>query len=185
MRISFSGPGCSGKSTLLKKCQEYYGDRFQYIEEVTRPALKKGLKINEDGDSKTQLYILEQHIHNNKLTGVIMDRCIIDGLVYTTWLHQQGKVTDTVQSIYDDKYTDLLCNLDLVFYTKPVSLVDDGQRSTDPDFINGVEKLFENLIWSMEVYDESPVVIVLEGDVEKRFNDIKIAIEKHEHSTIG
>ena len=45
--------------------------------------------------------------------------------------------------------------------------------------------MFENVIWSMETCDESPLVIHLNGDVETRFNYIKIAIEQHEHSTIG
>lgn len=185
MRISFTGPGCSGKSTLLKKCEDYYGDRFEYVKEVTRPALSEGLKINENGDSKTQLYILEEHIRNDSMNNVIMDRCIVDGLVYTTWLYGEDKVTETVMRTYDKVYKELINNLDIIFYTKPVCLVDDGERSTDPKFISDIEYLFENLMWDMEVYDESPVVIVLEGDVEKRFNDIKIAIKKYEHSTIG
>ena len=185
MRISFTGPGCSGKSTLLKKCREYYGDRFDYVDEVTRPALHSGLKINEDGDSNTQLYILEQHIHNDSLDNVIMDRCIIDGLVYTNWLHMEGRVSDTVQTTYDKSYKELIKNLDIIFYTYPVKLEDDGERSTNAEFITGIQTMFENIIWDMEIYDESPLVIHLQGDVETRFNDIKLAIKQHEHTPIG
>jgi nicotinamide riboside kinase len=185
MRISFTGPGCSGKTTLLKKCREHYGDKFDYVDEVTRPALHSGLKINEDGDSSTQLYILEQHIRNDSLDNVIMDRCIIDGLVYTNWLHMEGKVSDTVQRTFDKAYKELVNNLDIVFYTSPVQFQDDGERSTNTKFITDIEQMFENVIWSMETCDKSPLVIHLNGEFATRFNYIKIAIEQHEHSTIG
>jgi hypothetical protein len=185
MRISFTGPGCSGKSTLLAKCRDHYGDRFDYVEEVTRPALHSGLKINEEGDSKTQLYILEQHIINNNLKNVIMDRCIIDGVVYTNWLHMEGKVSDTVQATYDKLYKDLVKNLDIIFYTKPVKLEDDGERSTNAKFIADIEAMFENMIWSMHIYDDIPIIVVLDGDVEHRFSKIKQSIKQHEHTAIG
>lgn len=185
MRISFTGPGCSGKSTLLKQCQDYYGDRFDYVEEVTRPALRDGLKINEDGDSKTQLYILEQHVRNNDLSNVIMDRCIIDGLVYTTWLYSQGKVSQTVQETYERVFSELIGNLDIVFYTKPVPFVDDGQRSTNPKFISDIEKIFEDTIHKLQSTDNSPDIVVLDSEYESRFNNIKLQIKKYEHSTVG
>lgn len=182
MRVSFTGPGCSGKSTLLKKCQDYYGDKFKYVEEVTRPALHKGLKINENGDNKTQLYILEEHLKNDKLDDVIMDRCIIDGFVYTTWLCMEKRVDESILNAYAKVYSDLVSNLDIVFYTMPVKLEDDGERSTDSKFIEGVQKVFENVI-SLEK-EFSPInIICLEGDVETRFNDIKIAIEEHEQTS--
>ena len=94
MKISFTGTGCSGKSTLLQLCQDYYGDRFEYITEVTRPLARKGFKINEDGDDATQRAIIDAHIENNKLSNVVMDRCIIDGYVYTNWLHSLDKVNE-------------------------------------------------------------------------------------------
>ena len=89
MKISFTGTGCSGKSTLLKLCQEKYGDKFEYVTEVTRPIARKGLTINEGGDDSTQRAIIDAHINNNRLKDVIMDRCIIDGLVYTNWLYKK------------------------------------------------------------------------------------------------
>ena len=182
MRISFTGPGCSGKTTLLKKCQEHYGDEFEYVEEVTRPALKEGMKINEDGDNKTQLYVLAEHLKNDKLDNVIMDRCIIDGFVYTTWLHMERKVDESVLNAYTKVYSQLIDNLDIVFACKPVKLEDDGERSTDSEFIEGVKKVFENVV-RLEHQFSKVSIIYLEGDVETRFNDIKIAIQKHERTS--
>ena len=69
MKISFTGTGCSGKSTLLTKCKEYYGDKFTYVTEITRPIARKGLPINEDGNDDTQKAIIDAHIENNKSAG--------------------------------------------------------------------------------------------------------------------
>ena len=178
MRISFTGPGCSGKTTLLNKCREHYGDRFDYIEEVTRPALKKGLKINEGGDNETQLFILEEHLKNDKLANVIMDRCIVDGFVYTTWLHLENKVDESVLNQYEKIYLELLDNIDILFYTKPVPLVDDGVRSVDEMFTSGIQNVFELVIQLAKVGNTK--IVTLEGDVDTRFNDIKIAIEQYD-----
>ena len=72
MKISFTGTGCSGKSTLLTKCSEYYGDKFTYVTEITRPIARMGLPINEDGNDETQRAIIDAHIQNNKLDNVII-----------------------------------------------------------------------------------------------------------------
>ena len=32
MIFTFTGPQCSGKTTLLKKCKEYYGSKLCYID---------------------------------------------------------------------------------------------------------------------------------------------------------
>ena len=97
----------------------------------------------------------------------------------------EGRVSDTVQTTYDKSYKELIKNLDIIFYTYPVKLEDDGERSTNAEFITGIQTMFENIIWDMEIYDESPLVIHLQGDVETRFNDIKLAIKQHEHTPIG
>ena len=137
MKVSFTGTGCSGKSTLLNLCKEYYGDEFKYVTEVTRPIARKGFTINEKGGDETQNQIIQAHIENNKLDDVIMDRCIVDGFIYTTWLYQ--------------KDIDEMMNI----------------------LLKG--KSFSDLYIGRVIY--------LEGDLEKRFNDIKIAIEQHEHTT--
>ena len=183
MKISFTGSHSSGKSTLLKKCTEHYGNKFTYVHEVTRPAQKMGLIINEWGDDKTQAYILGEHLKNDQLEGdVIMDRCFIDGWVYTTWLHSQKCVGYTIQKTYDDLWSRMIGNLDLVFFTDPVKLENDGVRSTSEVFRDGVQSLFETQITLMEEDENFKGKIVrLKGDVETRFKNIKIAIGELEN----
>ena len=184
MRISFTGPQCSGKSTLLAKCQAHYGDKFDYVEEVTRPALEQGLKINEQGNNKTQLYILGEHIENDKLENVIMDRCIIDGWVYTSYLSMEGSVSEIVRTVFDRTFDSLIRNLNIVFYTNPVPFVTDGVRSTDERFRKNVTGIFETFIPVIKRDRRfKGKIIDLSGDVEARFNTVKTAIDKYDRTS--
>ena len=160
MRISFTGTGCSGKSTMLKACQEHYGDRFQYITEVTRPLARKGFKINEEGDSATQRAIIDAHIDNDKIDNVIMDRCIIDGYVYTEWLFHEQKVTPEIYEYAYDTLNDILNNIDIIFYCEPLEMKDE---------------------WNCAY--KGTLITLKNKPVDKRFEDIKIAIETHECNT--
>ena len=185
MKISFTGTGCSGKSTLLTKCREYYGDKFTYVTEVTRPIARKGLPINEDGNDDTQRAIIDAHIENNKLDDVIMDRCIVDGYVYTTWLFDQEQVTSDIYEYAWNTLNDILNDIDIIFYCTPVEMEDDGERSTNENFRREVDSMMRQLLFQDEFNQSfANKLIILEGDVATRFNDIKIAIEQHDHHTI-
>ena len=186
MKISFTGTGCSGKSTLLKKCKEYYGNRFDYVTEVTRPIARKGLPINEDGNDDTQRAIIDAHIQNNKLDDVIMDRCIVDGYVYTEWLFNQQKVNEETYEYAYNTLDDILNDLDIIFYCCPLEMEDDGERSVNENFQQDIANSMTQLLYQEDWNSTyKGKLVTLEGDVDKRFNDIKIAIEKHEHSTVG
>ena len=185
MRISFTGTGCSGKSTLLTMCKDYYGDKYQYVDEITRPIARKGLAINEEGDDNTQRAIIEAHIQNNSLDNVIMDRCIVDGYVYTNWLFGKGKVTEETYQFAWATFIELVNNLDIIFFTSPVEMKDDGERSTSVNFQKDIDDIMRQLMCldpRFSIFKQR--LVILSGDVEKRFNDIKIAIEDHEHSTV-
>ena len=182
MKVSFTGTGCSGKSTLLKLCQEKYGDKFEYVTEVTRPIARKGLTINEGGDDSTQRAIIDAHIQNNRLGNAIMDRCIIDGLVYTKWLYIKGKVDHHTMDYAYTNYINLIKDLDIVFHTEPVDMVDDGERSTSTDFQSEIYKLFKQQLERLK-YDRinfTGKIVNLEGSVEKRFNDIIMTLQTYE-----
>ena len=148
MKISFTGTGCSGKSTLLDKCREYYGDKFTYVTEVTRPIARKGLPI-------------------------------------TTWLFDQEKVTSDIYEYAWNTLDDILNDIDIIFYCAPVQMEDDGERSINESFQKDIDNMMTQLLFQDD-FNRSfkNNLITLEGDVETRFNDIKIAIEQHEYNTI-
>ena len=85
MKIAFTGAQSTGKTTLLQavKSNEEFRYKYEFIDEITRRMVKKGLKINEAGGNTTQLLIMNEHIKNLLYQNVIMDRCVLDGVVYT------------------------------------------------------------------------------------------------------
>jgi hypothetical protein len=186
MKISFTGTGCSGKSTLLKKCSEYYGDKFTYVTEITRPIARKGLPINEDGNDDTQRAIIDAHFQNNKLTDVIMDRCIVDGYVYTQWLFEKQKVNEETYMYAWNTFNEIIDDLDIIFYCCPLEMEDDGERSVNENFQKDIANNMTMLLYQepwLQPY-KGKLVTLYPDDVDKRFNDIKIAIEEYEHSTV-
>ncbi len=176
MRISFTGAQCSGKTTLLNKCIEHYGDRFEYVTEVTRPIARMGMPINESGDDDTQRAIIESHILNSTIENVIMDRCIIDGLLYTKHLYDMKRVNFDTWTYAYDTYLNLLNRLDVVFYTEAVEMVDDGVRSTSDSFRESMINSFNRWVTFLE-NDTQPEfrgeIIRLRGSVDDRFSIIK------------
>lgn len=176
MIITLCGPQSSGKSTLLN----YLSDRnpdFKFIPEVTRYIKRKyALPINEQGSILTQMMIMTQHVanaynvNNNQSINVILDRCSIDGLIYTHWLCENGldmsaySFAQTMHELTVSKY-------DVIFVTSPegVLLDDDGERSIDVDFRNGIIKLFDEHFSTHEYSN----VIVLKGSVRERLQTIK------------
>lgn len=176
MRVSFSGAQSSGKTTLLNECKHIYKD-YRFVDEVTRLVKRSyGVNINEIGDGNTQLYILAEHIKNHLIPGdkLVLDRCILDGYVYTKYQVNNGKVSQSILDGFNAVFGVLFDKLDLVFYTDPsdVELVDDGERSADIKFREDIIEIFENLI----TYKMSPKnrekIIRLKGSVQERMDTI-------------
>lgn len=184
MIASFSGPQSSGKTTLLNYLQEK-NCHIAFVPEVTRLVKRKyHLPINEDGTNVTQLMIVTEHLRNvykfADYTNAILDRCALDGLVYTQWLYNEGKVDkcvlDTANTIYDQ----IISKYDLIFYTSPddVVLTDDGERSVNAKFRSDIIEIFNSYIANL------PNVVTLCGTVEERLKTIKKEIESRKLSYI-
>jgi thymidylate kinase len=182
MLISFSGVQSSGKSTLLKLCKEIYSDRYEFVDEVTRLVKREfNVPINEQGTGLTQCLITNKHIENvlrfRETKGAIFDRCILDGLCYTGYLHIEGSVPGWVFDYTKNVFKKLISQYDVIFYTDPydVALVDDGERSVDVEFRNKMIETFEQAIIS---YDDllKDKIVRLKGTVEERMEAIKIRL---------
>jgi thymidylate kinase len=182
MIVSFSGVQSSGKTTLLKACKEIYDDRFEFIDEVTRLVKREfNVPINEEGTGLTQCLITNKHIENVlrfREKDVILDRCILDGLCYTGYLHLEGTVPKWVFDYTKNVFKKLISQYDIIFYTDPydVALVDDGERSTDIEFRNKMIETFEQAIFSYKDILQDKL-FRLKGTVEERMEDIKIRLQ--------
>lgn len=176
MKLAFTGAQSTGKTTLLKELKRdpELSLKYDFRDEITRRMQKKGLSINESGNDITQLLIMNSHIKNTLIDNVIMDRCALDGLVYTDWMYRKGKIQQWVIEYADNVFKMLIDRYDYIFYLVPeFDIEDDGVRSTDIDFRNEIVILFEQYIKAWNI-----PVIKLTGTVEQRLNKIKETINE-------
>ena len=174
MLVSFTGAQSTGKSTMLNMCCNHPVFRkFHCVPEVTRKVKREqNLDINEQGDSVTQLFILKAHLHNHYLKGdALLDRCIVDGVVYTQYLYENNKVKNWVYQYAIELFNLLVPRLDVIFYTHPddVELVDDGERSVDVKFRNDIVLGMKDFIGLSRCKDK---VVYLRGTPEERMKTI-------------
>lgn len=173
MIISFTGAQSTGKSTLLEKLKTNERFRkFNFVPEITRSLKKKyKIDINESGDEFTQLLTVNSHLYNyidHKDGNVILDRCILDGMIYTMYQYQTKKIPIEVFNYSEYLFKKLIGELDIILYTEPdIPLVDDGERSANEEFRNVIIKLFEEAIQHYKIN-----VVRLKGSVEERLETI-------------
>ena len=170
MKIAFTGAQSTGKTTLLNKLKrDIEFSPYIFMGEIIRRMTKKGLKINEGGDDMTQLLIMNSHVANILIDKCVMDRCALDGVVYTRWLFEQGKVSEWVMDFAEKVHEKLIDKYDHIFYLTPeFEIEDDGVRSIDKGFQKRIVKLFEDYILECEI----PVTHIT-GSVEERIKQIK------------
>ena len=190
MIFSFTGAQCTGKTTLLKHLYKENGDYpFVFIPEVTRLIRREyNMPINEGGDDLTQMLIMTEHVRNvfrdrtdYIIRGVhqIFDRCALDGIVYSHYLLDKGKINRATYDACDLIYKKLINKYDVIFYTshKDVELVDDGERSVDKIFREDIIGLFD-MYMQYNIIEKGPRVVHLEGSVEERLKTIKSTLDK-------
>lgn len=173
MLVAFTGPQSSGKSTLIEAIKDKFPD-FEYKPSATRSIKAKGFTINNIGDNfdDTQKEVINSHIDNIKYYlehkgNVILDRCILDGIVYTTYFYRKGKVSESVMD-YGNKAIEKYYNVyNTVFYLDPsgVPLADDNVRSTDIIFR-------KDIIYIFNEYLEKYPATILSGSIDERVNKV-------------
>lgn len=174
MKIAITGAQSTGKSTLLrflKQDDDLKG--FEFIDELTRQIAAKGIDINEEGSNMSQIFTVTIHAENIMKKHFISDRCTLDGLVYTRWLHDQGKVDDWMMDYALGVAREVLPRYDYIFYLPPeIPIEDDGVRSADEQFRKDITKLFEFYIdrLKLKVYE-------LSGSVPERAKTFKRTLQ--------
>jgi len=184
MIISFTGAQSTGKTTLLNLIRDKTYD-FNYVDEVTRRIKREyNLPINEGGGDITQSMIMADHIANVYKKGdhdvTVLDRCAVDGVVYTQWLYNNGQVKKATLDHAKLIFEMLIEEYDAIFITSPVDveLVDDGERSTNIEFREDIQSLFDMYIGHLMVDNKDENVFVVAGTVEERMNYIQKVLAK-------
>lgn len=183
MLIAFTGPQSSGKTTLLDLVKDYTDKQqmgYIYIGSSTRVLKTKGFTINNIGDTfdETQMAVIKSHLDNIKYYethggNVVLDRCLLDGIVYTRYFYNQSKVSEKVMNYSENILRKYYSAYDIVFYLDPtgVPLVADKERSTDITFRNDIIDLFNEYLMEYKTTK-------LTGTIDNRLNTIKSTISK-------
>ena len=182
--FTFTGAQSTGKTTLLKTVMSLYPERFEYVTEVTRRIQRMGVTINDEAKNYdlTQSLIISDHLLNYmkvhdqsdyNIKDILLDRCIVDGYIYTKYFYEQNKVSTKVMNFAEYWFKELTCKYDVIFYTNPadVKLIDDGIRSTNNDFRNRIIELYNT-----EFIDKFDNICILKGSVNERLEQMKIVM---------
>ena len=180
MRIAITGAQSTGKSTLLrflKNDDDLKG--FEFIDELTRKIAAKGININEEGSNMSQIFTVTIHAENIIKDHFISDRCALDGLVYTRWLFDQGKVDKWILDYALGVAKEVIPRYDYIFYLPAeIPIEDDGIRSANVKFRDEIVSLFEEYTKKLGVK-----LIELSGSVKDRAKMFKKVIGPKLYST--
>ena len=194
MKISVTSTQNMGKSTYIQDFLKEW-PMYKTPEKTYRDVIKeKGLVINEAGSEESQKIILDalvdQAIEYSKEDNVILDRCVLDNLAYTSWLNLNDKVSDKFLDESRLIVRETLKLYDILFFF-PVSkfnnvpLEQDGLRSTDPQYREEIDMLFKAFQQSYLSGDgrvfpssECPAFIELYGSREERIKLTSLYIDK-------
>lgn len=193
MKIVFCGPQCNGKSTLIKE----FLKRWPMYKEakLSYRNLLKTNKVtgNKEGTAESQKAILNAIIDDTqKATAkgddfLVFDRCVIDNIVYSLWLNENGKVSD--EFIMDTKRIafEAIRVFDIIFYLplrEEIKIVSKKGRSIDPKYRQEIDNIFRAVVGSYEKNlgiffpkEDCPAVITLEGPPDLRIEQIPMYIK--------
>lgn len=166
MKIAISGLHGQGKTTILNTLKdiETFKD-YTFVDSPTRSLIGKH-SINEAGTQDTQAAIMFQHYINQINNNVIVDRCALDGMAYTTYFTDQMHIS--IYSILRSLYLYLIQQYNIIYYIEPeLDLVSDGTRSINLPFFESVKSNFEYLIRTDKIK-----VVSVQGTVEQRIKKI-------------
>ena len=169
-KVAICGAHSQGKTTLVNKLKEVpmltHDLKFSFNINLTRN-LSKLLPINEAGDSASQYLIMARHLEFALTPGRwIMDRGALDGIAYSHYFYDKGQVDKSIMEAIEKVYEMCLPHYNKMFYIAPeLPLIEDGQRSVDKEFFDGVVKQFEFYTRHFSINDR---IIMLTGSVEER-----------------
>jgi hypothetical protein len=152
MKIAVVGTQCVGKSTYIQDFLAKW-PMYKTPEKTYRDLVKeKGISINKLGTEESQQLILnflvDQSMEYSKSDHVIFDRCVLDNLAYSSWLHLNGKVSEKFLDSSRILVRETLKMYDILFFlpltkTSPVEIVEDGIRDTDPVYREEIDNIFK------------------------------------------
>jgi len=155
MKIAVCGTSCIGKTTYIQDFLQTWKN-YKNPEKTYRNSVDKEL-LNKSGTEESQKFILnalvDQAIEFSKKDNVIFDRCVLDNLVYTTWLYLNDKVSEKFLEESRIIVRETLKLYDILFFipiTKvaPVEISEKETRETDSVYREEIDNIFKSFISS-------------------------------------
>ena len=172
MKIALTGLHGQGKTTLLNALKEHSSFKdFTFIQSPTRE-LSKTLPINENGTQDTQIHIMMTHYNNiNTTNNIILDRCSIDGLVYTKYFKNSNKIDNNIYKSIHYMHEYIMKHYSYIFYIEPIlDICDDGVRSTNEHFTSNIKNIFEETINQLIYFKNIKNIFKIKGTTDERIN---------------
>ena len=176
--IAFTGPGCSGKTTLIKSLNfnEFLTGEVKNIDSHTRELKSKGYPINNEGSDDTQIMITYGHymnIKNGLGCNCIFDRCVLDGFIYTKRLCRLDQVSSYVKAFAEGIFLKNITRYDHIFYCVPdFEYKKDKDRKANKKDEEMIRSLYDNEIRVLEnvlhMHHGKNVITKLTGSVKER-----------------
>lgn len=192
MKIAVIGTANIGKSTYIQDFLKKW-PMYKLVDSEYRKLLKeKNLPHSKNGTEESQTEILnclvDEIVKYSKEDFVIFDRCVVDVLAYSTWLHLNDKVSEKFLDSQRILIRETLKLYDLLFFiplTKvaPVQIEDNGIRETDPIYREEIDTIFKAFQESYHRGDgrvfpasDCPAIIEIFGNPEERMKMTELYI---------
>lgn len=184
MKIACVGTACQGKSTFikdfLKNWPNYITPETSYRDVIKEQKLPHSKEGTEESQRIILNALLDQSEKYSKNDNVIFDRCALDNLAYSSWLHLNGKISERFLDETRIIVREALKTFDILFLfpiTKfsPVEFEDDELRDNDLQYREEIDNIFKVFMQSYLQGDgrvfpvgDCPAFIELFGNPEER-----------------
>ena len=181
-KAAICGAHSQGKTTLVNalKNDPYLAgeNHFSFRTNLTRGLKDLNIPINEKGTSLTQYLVMARHLEYSLTPGNwILDRGALDGIAYTSYFYEKNQISREIYDAAIEVYKECLSRYDKIFYVVPeLDLKDDGERSTEKEFFNGVIKQFDFYIKHGLTVNNNVKYVM--GTVEERVDIVINEIKK-------
>lgn len=175
-RIAFVGSFSTGKTTLAHEIANESG--LPLLPEVAREVIDLGFKLDQDATPEMEtLVFLKQYRNELVHPTFVSDRSLIDVLAYAGWVIENQdwrKETALWDACVDVAQHHLRSQYSHVFYL-PIEFapVDDGVRSTDPEWQKEVDVRMIDVMRKYDIPHET-----LTGSVDERLDQVRNQLER-------
>lgn len=185
MRIAISGTAGQGKTTVIKDFLAVWNMYSTPTKSYRDIIVEKNLQHSSNTTQETQQAVLDFMVEQLQTTdensNIIFDRCPLDNVVYSMWMHGQDSKKISSKFIDDSikKMQKSMKSVDIIFwipYSESIAIADDAMRDTNVDYIKDIDAIFKE-IYMQSIYNEDfnlmvkgerPPIIPIHGSRQNR-----------------